>query len=699
MNFLKHFLLASILVGSVAFAAEKTADELIDKAVKEKKITVEEGFLFKIRARFNPDQVPSEYRGKPDEHQTHALMMAIKNMIGKVDANGQRELVGFMIPPSYKDSRLFGGSSKIEAGDKINKAENDPLPVPSANWKFVENTDVRVWWQGELPEDEGSAKYVLGIFPGIKAKLDALVGKTYVSDTGIHRFKDKEGVEKVWGDGGNGKLDIYIGPLIGALALTIAYPPGCSEAPAFMLLRSTMANGKYAEAALAHEYMHVLSFAHVHGRGCGEYEDVDEGIANWAINYVNPANNYEQEYDHKMLYAGATAIGDTYNNWPFFLFLEKTLGVQTIPAIFNNYHLLSNWEAVDQSIAGGLTKQWPLFTVRQWNQIAELEDFRDWDQFEQHPIYNNGFDEEIKPIEVKPNEKGNFFYEKEFKVRALAANFFHFKFTDPTIRSVTFEAIPRFEPTQKLKLKVLVKKFAKAWEVEDWGQKEETTEVCREVHDEKIEEIIFIFSNVKFPKKGQDWRFGSDTPSLNYEFNVQATNIACKKHLGTFKTIVDFKHTNGSAHYFDVDSKATFEPEGYNSDGHFIGRFWVTEGGGSFNYRGSVLSEGALCHGTMVGQFSIVTKKRGSSLGIYPHQAKPANQRRYSGAIGSIEPASFNVTYTCPGNKPPVTGAVTPIIWSTGMNHFVEPDGVMRGTYDINSPEGSVNYKWTIKPE
>jgi hypothetical protein len=604
-----------------------------------------------------------------------------------------------MIFFAYEGSLLF---DKHTIDEQINKSNNNPTPgptpLPRANWKFVENTDVRVWWQNEIPNNKEKAQYILSIFPPIKAKLETLVGKTYVSDAGVHRFKDKEGVESVWGDGGNGKLDIYIGPLTGALALTVAYPPGCSEAPAFMLLRNTMASGKYAEAALAHEYMHVLSFAHAHGRTCSEYEDVDEGIANWAINYVNPANNYEHDYDRKIIRAGDSAIGNHYNNWPFFLFLEKNHGAKTIPAIFNNYQLLSNWEAVNSSIPGGLKKQWPLYNVTQWNQIDDLMDFRDWDNYSKHPLYNNDFDE-IKPIEVKPDAKGNFYVEKEFKIKALANNYFHFKFTDSNIRSVTFEAIPMYEPTRKLRLNVLVKKFAKAWELEDWGKKTESTEVCREIHDEKIEEIIFVFSNIDYPKGGQDWRFGSDTPTLEYAFNVQATNIACKKHLGTFKANSDLRGSDGSFHKFDVSTKATFEPEGKNSSDHFIGRFWVTDGGGSFSYSGAVVSRGALCHGTLAGQFALVKRKGGGSIGLYPHQANTPNQRHYAGALGATEPASFNVTYVCPGNIPPVVGAVTPFTWATGLRNTVDPDGIMRGTWGMNVPEGNINYEWTIKPE
>jgi len=699
----KLILIVFTLNLNFAFAQiQKNGDELIDQALSEKRITKAQAFLHKINLRFHPELVPTEFQGPVDENATHLLVMQVNNHIQEYDAKTQKELVGFMIPPVYEGSHFMSASSNSKNNARVIDKDNElPIPEPlpkNADWKFIENSEVRVWYQGIIPEDLQKAQNILITFPNVRRKLDALMGKTYLSDAGAHRFKDINGDSQVWGDGGNGKLDVYVGPLIGALALTVPYPPGCSEKPAFILLRNTMAGGDRLEPALSHEYMHVLSFAFEHGRNCAEYTDVDEGIANWAMNYVNPARNYEHNWDNMIRYAGAGLIGSDYDGWPFFLYLEKTFNPQIIPSIFKNYSLLSNWEAVDYTISGGFKKHYPLFTTKLWNQIDDLEDLRDYDHVEKHPLYNNGYDEEVLPVEVKANSKGNFSFKKEFKVRPLAVNYFHFKFTDPKIRSIDFEAIPKFEMTQKLKLKVMVKRFAKAWEIEDWENKEDTTEACRDIHDDKIEEIVFAFSNINTPKSGVDWTFGAG-PKIHWEFNVSATNIGCNRHSGNFESSMDYTYINGNTGSLTVTSDAIFEREGVNDTNHFIGRFWVTSGKGKFHFQGTVKSpKGSTCSGSTSSSFAIVTKKRGNSIGLYPHQVNTSNERKYTANIGAISPSTFPVTYVCPAPEPAILGSVAPIVLSTGMAKLVDPDGALRGMNEVKTSETKLKFKWEILP-
>lgn len=679
------------------FAINKTADELIDEDINNKSISTDLGFLYKIYSRFELNKLPVKYRAQVDDSKTHDLVRAISRVLENTsDVNIQNELVGYIIPPIYTGSKL--NTNPIQNFNKDNSPIPDPLP--SVEWESVENADVKVWYQkSEASKVAQPARELAAFFPEVRAKLDALVGRTYLSDAGPHKFTDLEGKIRSWGDGGNGKLDIYILPMTGYLALTVTYPKGCSEKPSWMAIRPTMLYGNDAKAAIAHEYMHVLQFTYPHGRtNCSEYDYPDEGMANWAINYVYPNNNREHgDYD-LIRWTGKSLAQTSYSSWPFFLFLEKNFGSQTIPNILNSYDLLSSWEAVDHSIPGGFQKQWPLFQVPRWNQIDQFDNFNKWDNWDEKPKFADDWDP-LDIIEVKPDQKGNFYYEKKMKVKGLGNHYFHFKFVDPSIRSITFEAITSFEPTQKLKLNAMVKRKAKAWVLEDWSDKYESTEACQDIHDQKIEEIIFSFTNVDFPKDGADWSSDLSIPKIEWEFNVQATNIGCNHLKGEFESTLDFKKPDGSFDYLETTAKATFGPEGYNEDDHFIGRFWVLDGGGSFNYKGAVVSNGDLCTGTVTGQFALEVRKKGGSIGMYPHQAKTSNNRRYTGAVGTIQPSTFPVTYICPGNKPPVQGVVRPPVWATGMVNVAQPNGEMNGTYTTKATDGSILYKWKIKPE
>jgi hypothetical protein len=575
--FIKKFslILCLLLLSFTLIAEEKTSDQLIDEAIKANRITKEIGFLYKIKMRFSPDEVPQEFQGKVAEEQTHNLLMKIPLMLNDASAPVQQELVGFMIPPIYEGSKLVANQKSLLT--KNNKDNNPPIPepFPKADWVYLENSDIRVWWQKDEP-DEDNAREILAFFPEIKAKLEGLTGKKILSDAGKHSFKDKDGNTKYWADGGNGKLDFYIVNLKDALALTVAYPGSCSESPSFIVVDQSLYWDRL-KAALAHEVMHALSFTFVHGRPCIEYQDADEGIANWAINYVVPNNNFEHDFDS--LIDGPTygLPNQDYESWPFFLFMEKKFGEKSIIDIYENYHLLSNWEAVNQALPGGFLKQWPLFGAAQWNQIDEFDDFRDWDNWNIKPYWNRprGNDTNYNPIEVKADPKGNFYYEKEFDLRPLATDYYYFKFNDPSIRSITFEFIPKYEFTQKLRTKVFIKKAGHIWEVEDWMNKTDSTQNCQEIKDDTIEEIIFAVSNINYPKAGQDFKEG---PLVQYAFNVQATNIGCKKHIGNFETEIDWKKDDGSTYNMTVKSNAIFEPESYNEVNHFIGRFWATDG-------------------------------------------------------------------------------------------------------------------------
>lgn len=691
-------ILATIILSFNLIAADKTADELIDEDVNNKVISFDLGFLYKIYARFELNKLPIKYRAQVDDKQTHSLMKNISNVLQATNAQIQKELIGYIIPPIYEGSKFNFQTQPIQSFNKDNSPKPDPLP--NVEWESVENADVKVWYQkSEAATQAQAARDIVDFFPEIRTKLDQVVGKTYISDAGKHQFIDAEGKKRIWEDGGNGKLDIYFVSVSGYLALTVPYPPGCSERPAWIALRPTMIGNYYAKASIAHEYMHVLQFAFPHGRtNCKEYDDPDEGIANWAINYVYPRNDFEHSYSDLIRFSGESLTQQDYESWPFFLFLEKNFGSKIIPDILNSYDLLSSWEAVDHSIPGGFEKQWPLFQIPRWNQIDQLDNFKKWDNWDMRPQYADNWDP-LDIIEVKPDAKGNFYYKKEMNVKGLGNHYFDFKFTDPNIKSITFEAITSYELTQKLKLNAMVKRKAKAWAIEDWSEKIESTEACQDIHDQNIEEIIFSFSNVDFPKNGANWKFESSIPLINWEFNVQATNIGCNHLKGEFESILDFKRPDGGYDYIETTAKATFGPEGYNSDDHFIGRFWVLDGGGSFNYRGAVMNNGELCTGTLAGQFALAVRKGGGSIGMYPHQAKPGNNRRYTGAIGSIQPSTFPITYFCPGNKPPVKGSVSPVVWATGMYNVAQPNGEMNGSYTTKASDGSILYKWKIRPE
>lgn len=703
---MKIFFLITFLFSSNLIAAEKTSDQLIDEAVKENHISYNQGFLYKIRMRNNPLTVPPEYQGEVDHTKSHHLMRSIGNIIKDAEANIQQELVGFIIPPIYQGSKLF---SSEEKKGPINKAFDQPIPepFPKADWVYLENSDIRVWWQnGEHNED--NAQEILGFFPEIKEKLEKLTGKKLISDAGKHFFKDKEGHTKYWADGGNGKLDIYIGQIKEPtyLGLTVTYPESCSESASFILLEESL-YGTRLKAALIHELMHVYSFTYVHGRTCKEYEDADEGIANWAINYVDPKNNFEQDYTSLIDHPGWGMATMDYRSWPFFLFMEKKFGEKSIPDILENYHLLSNWEAVNQALPGGFEKQWPLFTASQWNQIEEFDDFNDWDEWNVKPYWNEllGNSNNFEPSEVKPNEKGNFLFQKEFEIKPLATDFFHFKFSDPKIKAVVLDLLPKYETSNLLRVKVFIKKAGHLWEIEDWSKKAASTEYCKQVNDEKVEEIVIAFSNIYYPKSGEK---AEGIPTVKWNFALQATNMACKSWKGSFKAEKTTDVSSGpitDIGTIELSSDANFD-RFVKSDGSRANRFNVREGGnGTYRYKGTFKIENedekVLCTADTTGFFSIKAKTQNNGFGLNPFNASEILSRTYSGRINATIPDNITVTYNCSNNSTFTKKIIFPPAWETDIDgkNFVDSESKMLGNYSKQHQQDKFKYSWAIAPE
>ncbi|MCC7441558.1 MAG: hypothetical protein IT285_07995 [Bdellovibrionales bacterium] len=686
-------------------AGPASTDSKIQSALSEGKITPEEGWRYRLAARFNPAALPEEYRPDANSPQDELGSQSggdrfLNTLIGALPTlsnAAQKEFVGYLIPPSYVGSAHgMGRSLPKAAAQKEERDEIIPTPIPQEGWTHTETTELKIWWQADHPDDEFVARRLIGVFPTIKNKLDALMGKTMISDAGVHRFRAPDGTHMAWGDGGNGKLDIYVGHIQGATqALTVPYLPGCSEVASFMLFDRTQGSTiRKAEAGLAHEYMHVLQNTFTRGHACDSYNRVDEGTANFAIQYVFPQNDYEKEYDTFFKGPHTSLASYDYHTWPFYLFMERTLGSSSIRDIFENNALLDGIESVNQALPGGFAKQFPLYTIREWNQTEVEDDFRDWDGLDWKPQKMWEVNVPTERISVQADARGVFKREEEMggqkALEPLSRRYFHFVFDDPTIRSVDVAAVPGYDPTGKLRLKVLIKRVGREFEAEDWSEKEEATEFCRDVQDEKIEEMVLIFSNVAFPEQG-----GSGAPKVQTGFELSATRFGCKTWRGEFRSTWEYSGPSGQDS-MSTSAEVTFEREGVNATGNFVGRFKASEGSGNFVYSGRRKSGDGWCSGNTSGVFTVVSD-RSNTIGMYPHQVGTPNEGKYLGGVGVLSPEFFLVTYHCGGNKPPIQGAVVPNVWSTGAGfRRANPDGTLSGTSSV--PGVGFNYEWMIRP-
>ncbi len=220
-------------------------------------------------------------------------------------------------------------------------------------------------------------------------KLTTLMGRAPASDAGLHPYVDPQGHTKDWGDGGSGDLDIYLTADLTKPAITQAYPPECTDTPSFIVIRDSvdyLADTTRVIHILAHEFMHVLQFRFHYAHACDEYTKLDEATAQWAIDYVVPTNDHEHFTDAFLPNPGAALWRQSYDGWPFELFLAKTTGPGAVAQIYAHTESSGPWEAVNAAVVGGLDKQWPDFAVKAWNQPPVTPSFKAWDRLPDVPV-------------------------------------------------------------------------------------------------------------------------------------------------------------------------------------------------------------------------------------------------------------------------------------------------------------------------
>jgi hypothetical protein len=420
------------------------------------------------------------------------------------------------------------------------------------HWAYVGGEHVKVWYLREhevtdlprarLVRDEMEAT----IWP----RLTGLMQHTPVSDRALIN------------NGGDGRLDIALldVPVYGYARRIVPPVAGCKVQPVYLAIRRTLANDRLLATA-AHELMHAIQWSYDVHTSClrPEYQWLMEATATWAIDYVYPDNDLEHAFapwflDHpqRSLDSGGH---HAYGAYVFFFYLARGFSPHWIRHIWEATKNHRSLEAVEEGLrrAGSTSfaERWPEFARRNVNE-PPFDQYQRWDglstkaQFAQEMTLSLGGQRDLHEL-------------LEVSLPHLSAQYYRFNFSDDEIRSVAFyngfsyrlalEALPLDDPVIGLvpkalseqekrgrHVQALVKLEGQDWQVEDWTETP-IRYFCRNAADERVEELIVIFSNYEHRRNQPTSALAEP---LGERPSLFASNMGCARWEGTVNVRYDW---------------------------------------------------------------------------------------------------------------------------------------------------------------
>jgi hypothetical protein len=411
-------------------------------------------------------------------------------------------------------------------------------------------------------------------------------------------------------NGGDGKLDVYIernSPNL--MAQVVPYPGGCAQTPAYMWVKGEHAlNAKDGRDVFAHEFMHMIQLAYAKGTSCTDYGWIDEATANWAIDFVYPNDDYE----HRFFKAAFTEPGQSdgsfrkdlteiaipldvgvnrrplttfcngsgYCDYPFFLYMAKRFGAGAIRRTYEGSELFDPIASVEYGAnQGALRTVWHDYSLALYNDSTNnvAKSFHDWDRLVNGIRLTSldlGWDEPAA-IDVTLNGAPSRGFLAETAaalgsrdsrnpghspIYRLSTRAVSYKITDPEVNYLTFQNVTSVAPWPNLKLWA-IQRINGVWrQPEDWTTKPFAT-YCRDVDDERLEELVLIYSNGDSSTRGQQsgWFLELDPNNTKDEQSLlprfRASNAGCYRWTGT----TTLTQTNTFGGVYEATASVTFE--------------------------------------------------------------------------------------------------------------------------------------------
>jgi hypothetical protein len=287
------------------------------------------------------------------------------------------------------------------------------------------------------------------------------------------------------GHGSSGGLDVYLADAIGGRRWDAKSDPGprgvttpytCLTGPnsAFM----TLADG--SKETLAHEFFHVLQLAYGDKHDCDRPGWLDEGSAEWAVEYAYPGTLKNMSAVWLEVFEGTGLLQRSYDAWPFWYSVAHEAGADAIRAAYHNLETLDRIEAVDRAI-GTFRTRWPEFARAAYNQ-PPVTSYTGWTQTTLKPGVTSSL------LSLGGQSTKTVPYHGSASIDPLTRDYQGFAFEDQ-IRKIRLAGLPAGED---YKLLALMRMKDGSWQERDVTK---GATLCRDRPADDVQEMVLVASN------------------------------------------------------------------------------------------------------------------------------------------------------------------------------------------------------------
>lgn len=518
-----------------------TSYNLIQLALNSGAINKATAALYNLYAQFGDPALPAKFRvaattvpnGGADT--PHALVN-IFSVYKSLTPAQQNQVKPYFVAPyhggSWWQKKFAPGSpngSKPRKRDLHKRAApvdifTDPTLL-LRDWDAIDSSDgnVRVWYQIRYAStDKKLATDMANEAVKVWAKHKSLMTATPIRDGG----------KTIDGRGGDDRLDIS---LVDSGSNTMPYGRTCtSQSPAYIMFNRGV--GTSWKEELAHEMFHAFQYAFKVKTDCMaiEYAWLSESTAQWSEDWVYPSNADQHRAARFWMDNPDTSLDDDskigsgrrYGGYLVWHYANLVLGQPTIVRqVWNKAATLEQLPALDAAFQGGMKKHWPQIALHNFNG-GSVDELKKRGLARQVNVIGGGQD----PMDFGLGGDNTIAVPMPVDLPYLSASYLYLDLTkDANLRSFIFYNGLRAKLDKKtvtknefnanfdthvfeLKGDTTKTKGAAIWAMwklngkQTWEKPEDWSDsgymrFCRQKKNEKIDELIIVFSNSEWKDK------------------------------------------------------------------------------------------------------------------------------------------------------------------------------------------------------
>ena len=489
-------------------AEGETSLEMIDRTVADKKLDEETALVYKVYSVFGDERLPKEYASDKPYYEGTQVVLEMMEKWDSLSAKTKALLEPFRKRPDEKGSWVDLKYSNTEAKPtswlyKNAYAKDAPESAFYTELGDTEDGKAKIWYAGFSETEpnlygsgtvETNAETSKKIAERIKDILD--------QDQIIPKFELmlpeillSDGVR-----GGDGKLDIYVGPTGTNLGTAFAdqMPPPTSS---HILINYAIGlnSDTLLKATLAHEIFHAYQYTYKFDPWKDRWWM--EATATWAENFIYPAANTEQEWIEGFIEYPIVSLdkreppkSHDYSAYLFPFFLSEKSGSGFMGESWKGCSS-GCLEGINKSIPGGFREQWKEFTL--WNYNKEPAKF--YTDAGSFPDYSSSKDqkqegitgEKETPVEI---EKLSLLTARLVEVTNMVAD-------KDKVKKLTFTDLENFTGKgDTASIKAVIYYNDGRNEIEDWTKLKKRS-FCIDSKEEDFERVELIFGNGDMKKE------------------------------------------------------------------------------------------------------------------------------------------------------------------------------------------------------